>query len=49
MENRKEPNPQLVISAPASGGYLISAPRLRLHNTAVNYSVPYFIFIINYL
>ncbi len=31
--NWKEPEPQFVISAPASGGYLISAPRLRLYNT----------------
>ncbi len=30
--NRKEPEPQFVISAPAPG-YLISAPRLRLPNT----------------
>ncbi len=29
-----EPEPQLVISAPAPGGNLISAPRLRFRNTA---------------
>jgi hypothetical protein len=35
--NIKEPEPQFVISAPAlaPGGNLISAPRLRLRNTAL--------------
>jgi len=32
--NRKEPKPQLVISAPAPGGNLIKF-RLRIHNTCV--------------
>jgi hypothetical protein len=32
--NRKEPEPQFVISAPAPGGNLIFAPRLRLPTTA---------------
>ncbi len=33
MVNRKDQEPQCVISAPAQGGNLISAPRLPLHNT----------------
>ncbi len=37
MVNRKEPEPEFVILAPASGGNLISAPQLRLRNTANNY------------
>jgi hypothetical protein len=31
--NRKEPEPLFIISDPAPGGKLISAPRLWLHNT----------------
>jgi hypothetical protein len=36
--NRKElePEPHYVISAPAPGGNLKSAPRLRLHNKGEN-------------
>ncbi len=36
---RKEPEAQFVISAPAPGGNLISAARLRLHNTNLKPSV----------
>jgi len=34
--NRKEPEPQFEISAPAPGVNLISAPRLRLRSTATD-------------
>jgi hypothetical protein len=34
-ELEPEPDPQFVISAPAWGGNLISAPRLRIYNTTL--------------
>ncbi len=33
LEPEPQPEPQFVISGPAPGGNLISAPRLRLRNT----------------
>ncbi len=45
---RKEPEPQLVISAPASGGNLISAPRLWLRNTGTQFLSSYLLFFRNF-